>query len=97
MKAGADAGWFVDGSTYGMYTHELTHGAHFYASPLTYRAARFFPSEDAQMRIARRVSRYATANPHEFVAEVGSGLLSGRHYDPEVMALYEHFGGPPLR
>jgi hypothetical protein len=44
--------------------------------------------------IARTVSRYASKNPHEFVAEVFAAGISGRKFSPEVKALYEKFKGP---
>lgn len=38
--------------------------------------------------IARRVSRYATTNPAEFIAETYAGLKTGRRYDFQVMRAY---------
>lgn len=43
--------------------------------------------------IARRVSRYATTNSFEFVAETFAGLVNGSVYDVEVMTLYRQLGG----
>lgn len=39
-------------------------------------------------RLARRVSRYATTNPSEFIAETYAGLKTGRRYDYQVMRAY---------
>jgi hypothetical protein len=40
------------------------------------------------------VSGYAVTQPHEFVAEIGTGLLLGKTYTPETMAIYEHYHAP---
>lgn len=55
--------------------------------PVDYAAAR---------EIAGSVSKYAQANPIEFVAETRTGLLLGKKYSESVMQLYEDYGGPPL-
>lgn len=51
--------------------------------------------------LARRVSRYATRSPSEFIAETYAGLRTGRKYDREVMAAYREAMGlsakPPAR
>jgi hypothetical protein len=39
-------------------------------------------------RMARRVSRYATHSPSEFVAETYAGIRTGRRYDHRVMNAY---------
>jgi hypothetical protein len=43
--------------------------------------------------IAQEVSLYATANVLEFVAEVYAGMMAGRKFSSEIMALYKRFGG----
>jgi hypothetical protein len=43
--------------------------------------------------IARRVSRYATTNPAEFIAETYAGLKTGRRYDFQVMRAYREAMG----
>ncbi len=43
--------------------------------------------------IARQVSRRATDEPMELVAEVFAGRLIGKRYSPEVVALYHKYGG----
>lgn len=48
---------------------------------------------DAMQRIARRVSRYATTNPSEFIAETYAGRRTGRRYDHEVMRAYREAMG----
>ena len=44
-------------------------------------------------RLARRVSRYATTNPSEFIAETYAGLKTGRRYDYQVMRAYREAMG----
>ena len=48
-------------------------------------------------RLARRVSRYATTNPSEFIAETYAGLRTGRRYDYQVMSAYREAQGLPSR
>jgi hypothetical protein len=43
--------------------------------------------------LAKRVSRYATRNPVEFVAETYAGLKTGRRYDFQVMRAYREAMG----
>jgi hypothetical protein len=58
------------------------------------------PSQEARAargnqmeRLARRVSRYATTNPSEFIAETYAGLKTGRRYDFQVMRAYREAMG----
>lgn len=44
-------------------------------------------------KLARRVSRYATTNPSEFIAETYAGLKTGRRYDHQVMRAYREAKG----
>jgi hypothetical protein len=43
--------------------------------------------------LSRRVSRYATTNPSEFIAETYAGLKTGRRYDFQVMRAYREAMG----
>ena len=45
---------------------------------------------------ASKVSRYATTEPVEFVAETYAGLVRGITYTPDVMQLYRELGGPEV-
>jgi hypothetical protein len=45
--------------------------------------------------LARKVSRYATQNQMEFVAEYFAGRLAGHRYSAEVTAYYKSLFGPP--
>gem|GEM_PF-5131015 len=46
-------------------------------------------------RLARRVSRYATYSPSEFIAETYAGRRTGRKYDHQVMRAYREAMGLP--
>jgi hypothetical protein len=53
--------------------------------------------EANQKRIAGKVSKYATTDPFEFVAETFAGHINGKKYDKEVYDLYEFYRGPKLK
>ena len=77
--------------------HDFAHAAHFRRDPRNYEALRNGQIPNAlRARIELQVSRRATANPVEFVAEVAAGLLDGRTYEADIMALYRQYGGPEL-
>lgn len=71
------------------FWHELGH----YLHDLDGRLKRAHLSA-ADKRTAEKVSRYATTNSNEFVAEVFTGLRTGMSYTKDVMALYRKLGGP---
>jgi hypothetical protein len=46
-------------------------------------------------KTARKVSRYAAENPHEFVAETFTkGAITGAKFPKDVQTLYIELGGP---
>jgi len=55
-----------------------------------------FASSKNIQTTARKVSEYAPESPAEFVAETFAGLLEGKTYSDDVMALYKKYGGPAL-
>lgn len=55
-----------------------------------------FANSKSIQATARKVSEYAPASPAEFVAETFAGLLEGKTYSDDVMALYKKYGGPVL-
>ena len=63
--------------------------------PVSAITQEFVNNNDIQ-NSARKVSRYATTSPAEFVAEVFAGLKDGKVYDNDVMALYKKYGGPAI-
>ena len=85
----------VDPSGAGSVVHELGHMMHYATS-----ASDFYSLHSSQFtgpegpELSARVSYYATTAPREFVAEVFMGLVYGRTFDDEVLAMYGAFGGP---
>ena len=78
--------------------HEVGHALHRRRYRLGFRwliesSARL---SEHERRIAQRVSQYACENAGEFVVEVFAGLVAGRIFDGEVMALYQKLRGPAL-
>lgn len=68
--------------------HELAHRHHALADAESYEASKSLVFSDAESRaIAESVSRYATSNGREFVAEVVSGLWAGKEYGDDVMRM----------
>ena len=55
-----------------------------------------FKKDKKIQEIAGKVSEYAKTNEREFIAEVYSGLVSGRSFSDDVLALYEKYCGPTL-
>ena len=48
------------------------------------------------LKVSGEVSSYATENPAEFIAETFAGLVEGKKFSDDVMALYKKYGGPAL-
>jgi len=76
--------------------HELGHRTHWMNVKGTslqrhYTSTARLVGEDYMT--AMKVSRYATANPAEFVAETWTGLFDGKVYHESVMSLYRRLGG----
>ena len=76
----------------GVIYHELGHALHLRGAAPRYTNADWTDKNVAALR--DRVSNYALRNPSEFVAEVFSGLMSGRTFGEDVMNWYRRFGGP---
>jgi len=96
-KLGGQGGWWATWDPAAVYRHELVHAVH------AARAPQLFAGRASALRVwklktewevAERVSAYAATDPAEFVAELGSALLKGKHYDAEVMRLYKKYKGP---
>lgn len=77
--------------------HELGHIIHG-CNPLsltTFWKNKKIGARLVSSRIAEQVSSYTQGNNHnEFVAEVFTGIACGKLYSPEVIDLYEMYGGP---
>lgn len=91
---------FVGSDVESIYIHEFGHSANFrlYAEageeiPFG-SAARFDPEE--RLQIATEVSKYASVNVQEFVAEVFAGQTEGHIYSEEIMSRYRSLHGPTV-
>lgn len=58
--------------------------------------AKKFKELEPKWEVIKKVSRYATVSPVEFVAEVFACLSNGYEFDDDVMDLYEKYGGPKI-
>ncbi|HOT30145.1 MAG TPA: phage minor head protein [Candidatus Ozemobacteraceae bacterium] len=74
--------------------HEIGHWHQWQANPKMFKVLKtgLLPAEDISM-IGGEVSKRATENPVEFVAEVYAGLRAGQKYSNRIMDLYMFFGG----
>jgi hypothetical protein len=80
--------------------HEFGHAVHFKSAPGKYHGlwgtsfTGKTPSGKPASQVANaEVSQYGN-KPREFVAEVFLGLVYGKQYSEDVMAMYRAFGGP---
>jgi hypothetical protein len=75
--------------------HELGHLAHWDARRASWDDDWGDRETTAQVQraLARQVSARAVASPAEFVAEVFAALALGKHYSPEVLAMFTLYGG----
>ena len=88
------AGWWATGDSDGIIHHEVAHALQHRAGVLeSMLNMQFTPGQ--QELLSGKVSKYAMTHPKEFVAEVYSGLQTGKQYDADVMRFYQGFGGPP--
>ncbi|MDD5271090.1 MAG: phage minor head protein [Methylovulum sp.] len=76
--------------------HELGHLAHYRRAPAAYQSALAGELSAAETSVAGRVSLYAADGPAEFVAETFAGLLIGKHFDAEIITLYQKLHGPDV-
>lgn len=90
-------GWFTPAGSVekGIVDHEVTHALHYKTSPHDFRFLKQLTP--AQKRTALEISRYAAADPIEFVAETGCAIRQGTKVSKKVLDLYEEFGGPPIK
>jgi hypothetical protein len=77
--------------------HELSHTQHFMKSAEEYGNLRERGlTADERDLAAEEVSSYAAQNPHEFVAEVATGLKNDLDFDDDVLDLYDELNGPEV-
>jgi hypothetical protein len=84
-----ESGWFTTKDRIGLLHHELGHVDHFKTNPRGYTAAHYSVPDGRIEDIMGQVSKYATDNAEEFVAEVHAGRLAGREFSDEVNDLYD--------
>ncbi len=79
--------------------HETAHLRHFKNANKefktlnqTYKQKSAFTEAERKL-INSSVSKYASTDPLEFIAETYTGLKDGIVYDENIMALFERFGG----
>jgi hypothetical protein len=94
QRAARRTGFFSTGSAQHTAMHEAGHAMHSRRTD----AFRTKTGREKAPASARRVSKYATENSAEFVAEVYAGRRLGRKYDAQVMRDYQRaLGVKPRR
>lgn len=80
------------------FDHEYGHFLHHTGvGDTTYMGASMFGLGDEEKNtIKSQVSKYAGTGRGEMVAETFAGMTAGKKYSPEVMAIYQKYGGPAL-
>jgi hypothetical protein len=81
MRAMRRSGHISTSNPKGVIAHESAHANDRFVSDKGWQSA-------GNQRLAGRVSRYATKDSREFVAETRAGLETGRKYDHNVMRAY---------
>jgi hypothetical protein len=96
MRLEAGTGFLVSDDPRAIVYHEIGHAQHRRRYRLGWRwwSDASKPLRDLDLAIAERVSRYATEDTGEFIAEVFAGFLCGRIFDDEVLRLYRDLKGP---
>ena len=98
--ANAKSGWWASAQETYVVDHESGHALHYTQDPAAFVAISKMTQTEFSFQeyavIQSQVSRYAATKPVELVAEVFAGTVGGKTYSPEVMAIYNRFGGPPL-
>jgi len=85
------------GSKRGVIQHELAHTRHFDSDPATYGDLRDRGlTAEERRRAESEVSDYGATTPHEFVAEVATGLKNDLDFDDDVLDLYDELNGPEV-
>jgi hypothetical protein len=83
----------LDPTGVGTVVHELGHFLHHRNDRAKFWDLNFAEWSGATAATAAKVSQYAADNPREFVAETFLGIVYGRQYPADVLALYADLGG----
>jgi lambda family phage portal protein len=77
--------------------HEHAHNLHRKSAGDLFDVYRTWDSPSSHKPIAAKISKYATSNPVEFVAETFAAHVSGKAIPQDALALYKRFRGPELK
>jgi hypothetical protein len=77
---------------FGHVLHERLNSGVFWGLKTTW-ATEENPDDRPPSDLAMQVSQYATKSKLEFVAEIFTGRIYGKHYSPQVLAKYQEYGG----
>lgn len=91
-QRGHEQGWLVAESAEDMLWHEIGHAVVYANNSPAEVLNQEFDADEAEL-VFNEVSKMAATSPHEFAAEVYSGLMSGEDYSDEVMDLFDGVGG----
>jgi hypothetical protein len=88
----------VEAKAIAVIVHELGHILHERGDDANFWRLKTTWGDEGRppAHIAVQVSQYATKSQLEFVAEVFTGLVYGKHYSPAVMTQYQTYGGTPM-
>lgn len=87
--------WFSTSEPGGIFVHEAGHAGHYRRlGKVEFQKAEKLKLKGLDLKMAAKVSDYAKTSVTEFIAETFAGLMSGKKYDKDVMALYKKHKGP---
>jgi hypothetical protein len=91
----ATTDWFSTSEPGGIFVHEAGHAGHYRKLGREgFKKVEKLKLKGVDLKTAAKVSDYAKTSAIEFVAETFAGLLTGKKYDKDVMALYKMHKGP---
>jgi hypothetical protein len=77
--------------------HEHAHNLHRKSAGDLFDTYRSWGYPSQHKPIAAKISKYATSNPVEFVAETFAAHVSGKSIPQDALELYKRFRGPELK
>jgi hypothetical protein len=94
IEKGVASGWIAQSN---IVFHEHGHNLHRKSAGDLYDVYKSWSYPERHKPIAAKISRYASTNPVEFVAETFGAHLAGKQIPDDVLALYAQFRGPQLK